>query len=61
VVYRFYLATGTAYYFFDILVKFYEFEYADYFDHCRVAFLIHHMVTVAGFKSIYSVDRYEWF
>jgi hypothetical protein len=58
-LFKSYLATGVFYYLVDICIKFCELKYpTDYLDHCKLAFLIHHIITVLGFKAIWAVDQY---
>ena len=50
------------YYLVDSLIKLYEMQYPrDLFDGCKMAFFIHHILTIMGFKSIFVVDHYTWF
>ena len=60
--YRTFLAVCIFYYVADIAVKLYEFDFpGDYLNGCNMGFFIHHLISIAGFKSILLVDHYAWF
>lgn len=56
-----YLFIAIFYYLSDVLVKLYEMSPTDYLDPCKLAFFMHHLMTMFSFKSIYIVDHYTWF
>ena len=60
-VYRLFLFICILYYVVDTLIKIAEMSLPDYQDSCKIGFLVHHIITVLGFKSIFFACHYPWF
>jgi hypothetical protein len=50
------------YYYVDIGIKMCEMKFPEeYLDICKFGFLLHHVVCVFAFKSVFIVHHYPWF
>ena len=60
--FRLFIFICAIYYLADVVIKLYELRFPqDYTDMCKLGFFGHHLATLYGFKSIFSIDHYTWF
>ena len=60
--FKLYLPIFAFYYLFDLLVKLYYMNFpSDLFDGCYMGFIVHHVISLFGYKTTIILDHYPWF